>query len=168
MLLKKKGFLFLGMLLLLGVVLTLVVWLVGNQPGSDNKITSSVQNTSFDPQLVYPAPKLTYLAQAVNKQSVYPSSSGINALPTNTPIPLKAAASPTTSTGSLTTENVQRTSLQDAKAAFDGKKAVFLDVRNVESYARNHIPGAISIPEAQILQNMQELDPNRWIIAYCS
>jgi hypothetical protein len=168
MLQKKKGLLILGTLLSLGAVLIIVILLVGNQPGSDKKIASPELTSPSNPQLVYPAPKLTNIAQSVIKQSAYPPPSEKIALPTNTAHPLKAAASPTAGIETLTSENVSRTSPQDAKAAFDQKKAIFLDVRTVESYTRSHIPGAISIPEAQILERIQELDPNRWIIAYCS
>ncbi len=63
---------------------------------------------------------------------------------------------------------VQRVSLQDAKAAYDQKSAVFLDVRDPDSYNAGHIPGAINIPLAEIETRSKELDPNQWIITYCT
>ena len=61
-----------------------------------------------------------------------------------------------------------RLSLADAKAAFDDDAAVFLDVRNESSYAAGHIPGAVSIPLAELESRIVELDPNQWIITYCT
>ena len=87
--------------------------------------------------------------------------------PTQTVSALQGTVS-TTDKGGFTAANVQRTSLEDAKAAFEGKKAIFLDVRAAESYSSSHIPGAISIPEAQIKERLKDLDPNQWIVTYCS
>jgi 3-mercaptopyruvate sulfurtransferase SseA len=63
---------------------------------------------------------------------------------------------------------VIRLSLEDAKAAFDQKTAVFVDVRDADSYAENHIPGALSIPLGELPDRLGELDPNSWIITYCT
>ena len=63
-------------------------------------------------------------------------------------------------------EQVERVSLEDAKAAFDTGKAVFLDVRSESSYTASHIPTAISIPINDLPTRMGELDPASWIIPY--
>ena len=63
---------------------------------------------------------------------------------------------------------VQRVSIEESKAAFDNGEAVFLDVRSESSYAASHIPGALSIPLAEIQARVGELDPNQWIITYCT
>jgi 3-mercaptopyruvate sulfurtransferase SseA len=63
-------------------------------------------------------------------------------------------------------EQVQRVSLEDAKAAFDGGTAVFLDVRASSSYEASHIPGAVSIPSNELSTRMRELDRGSWIIPY--
>ena len=63
---------------------------------------------------------------------------------------------------------VKRVTLADAKAAFDGKEAVIVDVRDSESYAVGHIPGAVNIPAALMANRAGELDPNAWIITYCT
>ena len=63
---------------------------------------------------------------------------------------------------------VVRLSLEDAKAAFDNGTAVFVDVRSQSSYAASHIPGALSIPLIELEPRVNELDPNQWIITYCT
>lgn len=63
---------------------------------------------------------------------------------------------------------IERVSLADSKQAFDERSAVFLDVRAADSYAASHIPGSINIPYGQIEARMGELDPNQWIITYCT
>ncbi len=62
----------------------------------------------------------------------------------------------------------KRVSLTDAKAAFDSQSAVFVDVRIPESYQAGHIPGAINIQLNDLANRLNELDPNQWIITYCS
>jgi hypothetical protein len=76
-------------------------------------------------------------------------------------------------TGEVTGQNipeasVQRVTLAEAKAAFDSKTAVFLDVRDSASYQTSHIPGAVNIPVGEIETRLKELDPNQWIITYCT
>jgi len=65
-------------------------------------------------------------------------------------------------------EQVQRVSLVEAKSAFDAGTALFLDVRDPNSYAQSHIQGAISIPLDELSSRLNELDPGRWIITYCT
>ena len=64
--------------------------------------------------------------------------------------------------------HINRISPKDAKAAQDAKKAVILDVRAAEAYDAGHIVGAISFPEADLTARLSELDPNQWIITYCT
>jgi 3-mercaptopyruvate sulfurtransferase SseA len=78
--------------------------------------------------------------------------------PTPEPAPVQAANS----------QEVTRLSLEDSKAAFDQKTAIFLDVRDAESYQSSHIPGALSIPLNELPNRLGELDPNAWIITYCT
>ena len=63
---------------------------------------------------------------------------------------------------------VERVPLKDAKAAYDDGTAVFVDVRGDDSYNVSHIPGALSIAEAELENRFSELDPNDWIITYCT
>jgi 3-mercaptopyruvate sulfurtransferase SseA len=63
---------------------------------------------------------------------------------------------------------VQRVSLADAKTAFDTKTAIFVDVRDADSYADSHIPRALSIPLAELNERLDELNRSDWIITYCT
>ncbi len=63
---------------------------------------------------------------------------------------------------------VPRISLGDAKAAYDTRQAVFVDVRDSESYSAGHIPGALNIPLADLASRQSELNKTAWIITYCT
>lgn len=63
---------------------------------------------------------------------------------------------------------VERISVEEAKVAFDRNEAVYLDVRASDSYSRRHIPGAILIPLDELEKQFQTLNPNSWIITYCT
>jgi len=63
---------------------------------------------------------------------------------------------------------IERVSLEDAKAAFDAGTAVFVDVRGDQAYAAAHIAGSISLPLVETESRLDELDPNQWIITYCT
>jgi 3-mercaptopyruvate sulfurtransferase SseA len=78
--------------------------------------------------------------------------------------PSEATAAPTPA-GSAETPRV---SLADAKAAYDQRTAVFLDVRSADDYAASHVPGAVSIPLADLESRLGQLDPSDWIITYCT
>jgi hypothetical protein len=63
---------------------------------------------------------------------------------------------------------VRRVTLEEAKSAFDSNAAVFVDTRSEASYVDSHIPGALSIPLDEIESHINELDPDQWIITYCT
>ena len=63
---------------------------------------------------------------------------------------------------------VQRITPEESMAAFDNGEAVFLDVRSASSYAASHIPDALSIPLAELEARIDEIDPNQWVITYCT
>ncbi|MEW6239310.1 MAG: rhodanese-like domain-containing protein [Chloroflexota bacterium] len=65
-------------------------------------------------------------------------------------------------------DEAPRISLDEARAAFDSGAAVFVDVRSEAAYAEGHIPGALSIPLAELESRLDELDPAQWIITYCT
>jgi 3-mercaptopyruvate sulfurtransferase SseA len=70
--------------------------------------------------------------------------------------------------GGQTYSEVERVSIADARAALDAGTAVFLDVRIADAYTIQHITSALNIPEAEIGTRLAELDPNQWIITYCT
>jgi hypothetical protein len=90
---------------------------------------------------------------------------------TSSPIPTFAAQLPLVPTvapaTSLTLE-IPRVSLEKARQAFDEKTAIFVDVRNAETYAADHIPGALSIPVTDLQSRLNELKTSDWIITYCT
>jgi rhodanese-related sulfurtransferase len=47
------------------------------------------------------------------------------------------------------------------------REVVLLDVRPAEEYRAGHIPGALSIPVADLQARIKELPKNREIVAYC-
>ena len=61
-----------------------------------------------------------------------------------------------------------RASLEEAKAALDSGSAILVDVRSAQAFAGQHIAGAVNIPTAEIETRLGELDPNAWIIPYCT
>lgn len=79
-----------------------------------------------------------------------------------------AATAPQEHSAEDTFPEIQRVSLADAQAAYDNSTAVFLDVRDASSYAESHIPGALSIPLAELDERLDELNRSEWIVTYCT
>jgi len=46
-------------------------------------------------------------------------------------------------------------------------RAVILDVRPAIEYAAGHIPGAVSIPLAELAERLDELPDHLEVVAYC-
>ncbi len=63
---------------------------------------------------------------------------------------------------------VPRVSLAEARAKFEGQAAIFLDVRAQSEYERAHIPGAVSLPLADLETGYQDLQRDAEIITYCT
>ncbi|MCC7130540.1 MAG: hypothetical protein B6D39_06125 [Anaerolineae bacterium UTCFX2] len=78
----------------------------------------------------------------------------------------KAAAA--THTPVLQAADIERVSLAEAKAAFDSKQAVFVDARGEPSFSEGHIPGAIPMSSSEVAARFKELDPNAWVLTYCT
>ncbi len=49
----------------------------------------------------------------------------------------------------------------------EGDELVVLDVRPAEEHAAGHLPGAVSIPLAELRERLRELPGDREIVAYC-
>jgi 3-mercaptopyruvate sulfurtransferase SseA len=63
---------------------------------------------------------------------------------------------------------IERVTVKDAKDALDAGTAIFVDVRAADVYAVSHIPGALSIPLEDVEARLSELNPDQWIITYCT
>ena len=63
---------------------------------------------------------------------------------------------------------IERVSVEEAKAAFDSGTAVFVDVRSAEAYQAAHISGSVNIPSEELEARLSELDKTEWIITYCT
>jgi 3-mercaptopyruvate sulfurtransferase SseA len=70
----------------------------------------------------------------------------------------------------ITEAEVPRVSVGDAKAAFEGGKAIIVDVRSQAAYEAGHVAGALSIPLNEFETNIASVDlpKDKWIIAYCT
>jgi hypothetical protein len=79
-----------------------------------------------------------------------------------------AAPATQSANANLPYASIQRVSLSDAKTALDKKTAVFVDVRDLDVYNSAHVTGAINIPLGDFDKRYRELDPNQWIITYCT
>lgn len=80
----------------------------------------------------------------------------------------KTPSLPETAVEDIPFPDVPRISVEDSKKAYDDGSALFLDVRSADSYAENHIPGAINIPLTELPARLGELDPGMMIITYCT
>ncbi|HVT04513.1 MAG TPA: rhodanese-like domain-containing protein [Thermoanaerobaculia bacterium] len=65
-------------------------------------------------------------------------------------------------------EEARRISVEDAKKAFDAKRAVIVDVRAMQQWGIEHVKGSIHIPEADLMGRLGELPKDKMIITYCS
>lgn len=79
---------------------------------------------------------------------------------------------PTTSADgfSVPSDQVERIQIEELKAMMDsGESVIILDVREVEYYRLNHIPGAISFPWKPTLTetDLEMVPPGEIIVTYC-
>ena len=81
---------------------------------------------------------------------------------------LSEQASDLSNSSTLPHPEISRISIEDAKTAYDRRSAVFVDVRGKEYYMEGHIPTALSIPENEISEHLNDLESSDWIITYCT
>ena len=92
----------------------------------------------------------------------------------NTSIPANVAGNPTPAAATPTVAkeipfpSVDRISLADAKADFDAGRAVFIDTHSEQSFAAEHITGAINVPSNKLNEKIDTIPKGKKIIAYCS
>jgi len=83
----------------------------------------------------------------------------------------ESAANPTAlpmSTRQIPYPDVPRISVQDAWEKLARGEIVMVDVRGETSYDALHIEGAISMPEAEIMSRLDELDRESTLVFYCT
>ncbi len=64
--------------------------------------------------------------------------------------------------------DIARVSVEEAYAAHTNGTSVFVDSRSLGLFQAERIPGALSIPVDEISNRLDELDPDDWIITYCT
>ena len=64
--------------------------------------------------------------------------------------------------------NVERLPVEDAYSRFEDGSAIFLDVRDRDSYTSMHIPGAVWMIDMDVEARLDELPPDAEIITYCT
>jgi len=72
------------------------------------------------------------------------------------------------STQEIPYPDVPRISVQEARDRLDRGEIVMVDVRSEASYDTLHIEGAVSMPEAEILDRLGELNPESVLVLYCT
>jgi len=65
-------------------------------------------------------------------------------------------------------DGARRVTVAELKDLLDKDEAVVIDVRNEASYNAGHIKGSKLIPEAEIVNHLDELPRNKLIVTYCS
>ncbi|MCC6148423.1 MAG: hypothetical protein IT308_12770 [Anaerolineaceae bacterium] len=65
-------------------------------------------------------------------------------------------------------DQISRIDISESKLAYDNNQAVLLDVRSQAAYDAQRIKGAVNIPLSELETRYQELDPEAWIITYCT
>lgn len=79
----------------------------------------------------------------------------------------RGVAMPAAATPAQTAE-VERVTLAEAKAAYDRNEAIFVDTRGEPYFSQGHIPGALSMTNSEIPDKIDELDPDAWVLTYCT
>jgi 3-mercaptopyruvate sulfurtransferase SseA len=65
-------------------------------------------------------------------------------------------------------DGARRVTTAELKDLLDRNEAVVIDVRNEASYNAGHIRGSKLIPEAEVVNHIDELPKNKLIVTYCS
>jgi hypothetical protein len=63
---------------------------------------------------------------------------------------------------------VGRISAEDLRARVNRGEVTVIDVRDANSFASSHIPGAIHIPFSSIEASLSEIPKNKPIVTYCT
>ena len=108
------------------------------------------------------------LFTACQQASVASNSETVNQVPAVAVTPANTAPGSVPTENAPPTDNAPRISLEEAKADFDKKDAIFVDTRAEDAYKIEHIKDAINIPLGSPETRFKELPKDKKIIAYCS
>lgn len=75
---------------------------------------------------------------------------------------------PEASNPDIPLSEISRVDVATAKNALDSGQAVIVDVRDRVYYDEMHAEGAISVPLSELEARLAELNPDDWIILYCT
>ena len=64
-------------------------------------------------------------------------------------------------------DGLEAVTKEELKKRLRDKNVLVLDVRPPEEYEAGHIPGALSVPLAELKRRLRELPRNKAIVAYC-
>lgn len=64
-------------------------------------------------------------------------------------------------------ENLEPVTAEQLASRLDSDDVLVIDVRTADEYAKGHVPGAVSIPLAELTNRLDELPHDGRIIAYC-
>lgn len=65
-------------------------------------------------------------------------------------------------------DDVQEIGIEDAPAWIESREAVVLDVREPEEHSAGHLPGALSIPQAELATRLDEIPKDRDVVVACA
>lgn len=63
--------------------------------------------------------------------------------------------------------NIPQIQIHDAKQKLDREGALFVDIRDPNSYTQAHIPGAIHLHDGNVQEFVQNTDKGKEIVVYC-
>jgi rhodanese-related sulfurtransferase len=83
-------------------------------------------------------------------------------------MPNSPAVQASTPTADDDLAKARRISREEAMKLVKAGKAVYIDVRSLESYDDGHLPGAKSIPLSQLQSRLKDLPVKKFLITYCA
>ncbi|MBU0492127.1 MAG: hypothetical protein KKA73_23050 [Chloroflexi bacterium] len=103
-------------------------------------------------------------ASVVNPPTATRSAAVAAVQPTNTP----SATSVVTAVTTDTVGDVQLVTPAEAKALLDSGAALLYDTRSAEAYQTQHAAGALSFPDATMVERYPDLPTDKALIFYCT
>ena len=64
-------------------------------------------------------------------------------------------------------DNVQQISIEKAMKSWKNQESLLIDVRALEKYQQGHIPGAVSIPLAELKKRLKEIPKHKTVLLIC-